>query len=64
MVVYFETGDLSMADSTFLFNERKNSQVRTQLVRFNTHVFASEHRSKVMRSLQKASERDIFEVPL
>jgi hypothetical protein len=34
------------------------------LVRFNTHVFASEHRSKVMRSLQKASERDIFEVPL
>jgi hypothetical protein len=64
MLVYFETGDLSMLDSTFLFSERHTTCVTAQLIRFDTRVFDSEHRSKVIRSLQKGSERDICEVPL
>lgn len=64
MVVYFETGDLSAFDSTFLFNERKTTHFRAELVRFNTRIFDAEHRGKVERSLKSTSEKDICELPL
>lgn len=64
MVVYFETGELALADSTFMFSEREQTQVRAQLVRFDTRVFISQHRGKVVRSLQAAAERDLLELAL
>ena len=63
-MLYFETGDLSMFDSTFLFSEREHTYARAQLIRFDTQLFASEYRDKVMLSLQRGSDRDMRELPL
>ncbi|MHC6227621.1 hypothetical protein ACYU03_23130 [Pseudomonas sp. X10] len=60
MVLYHETAERSVFSSGFLFRERRHSSVRAELVRFNTRLFDQQHRSKVMRSLEKTAQQEIL----
>lgn len=60
MVVYHELCETSQLSAGFLYRERRATQVRAQLVRFNTRQFDAQYRSKVEKALGNAMSREIL----
>ncbi|MFK8331159.1 hypothetical protein M2D63_014195 [Pseudomonas sp. BJa5] len=64
MVLYHEDLDQTQVSAGFLFHERRNQQVRAELVRFNTRLFDRQFRDKVERSLQAIALKEIIALQL
>ncbi|QBF24974.1 hypothetical protein EXN22_04425 [Pseudomonas tructae] len=64
MVLYHEVLEQSQVSAGFLFRKRRQQRVTAELVRFNTRLFDQQFRSKVQRSLQAVSVREILELKI
>ncbi|MDD1012941.1 hypothetical protein [Pseudomonas rubra] len=64
MVLYHEVLEQSQVSAGFLFRKRRQQRFMAELVRFNTRLFDQQFRSKVERSLQAVSVREILELQL
>ncbi|AIR89317.1 hypothetical protein [Pseudomonas cremoricolorata] len=59
MVLYHEASEARHLTSGFLFRQRRQSQVRAELVRFNVRLFDQTVREKVERSLAEIQGQQI-----